>query len=170
MVPPAAPATTQRGYPPPGPDRIVGSRPSTLYRGGFVYTPVDPFANAMVVDDQTGTIAWIGGDDAASVHVDAVDAVVELEGALVTPAFVDATRTRRRPVRVCAVWTWCHPVGGAGAEPDRGRARSNQGRPVYAPNWDQGSWAERRPHTGAELDRATYGGVVYSPAWTDTRP
>ncbi|MGZ6764619.1 MAG: amidohydrolase, partial [Nocardioides sp.] len=34
---------------------------------------------------------------------------------------------------------------------------------VYAPGWDQGSWAERRPHTGAELDRASYGGVVYSP-------
>ena len=53
---------------------------STLYRGGFVYTPNDPFANAMVVDDATGTIAWIGGDDAAAGHVDAVDEVVELDG------------------------------------------------------------------------------------------
>ena len=61
---------------------------STLYRGGFVYSPVDPFANAMVVDGDT--IAWIGGDDAARVHESGVDEVVELDGALVTPAFVDA--------------------------------------------------------------------------------
>ena len=54
---------------------------STLYRGGFVYSPVDPFANAMVVDDATGSIAWIGGDDAAAVHADVVDEVVELDGA-----------------------------------------------------------------------------------------
>ena len=61
---------------------------STLYRGGFVYSPADPFANAMVVDGDT--IAWIGGDDAAAVHADGVDEVVDLDGALVTPAFVDA--------------------------------------------------------------------------------
>ncbi len=137
---------------------------STLYRGGFVYTPIDPFANAMVVDDQTGTIAWIGGDDAASVHVDAVDEVVELDGALVTPAFVDAhahtsqTGAGLRGVDLGATRSVVQALSRI-----EDAARRNQGRPVYAPNWDQGSWAERRPHTGAELDRATYGGVVYSP-------
>jgi predicted amidohydrolase YtcJ len=137
---------------------------SILYRGGFVYTPIDPFANAMVVDDQTGTIAWIGGDDAAAVHADAVDQVVELDGALVTPAFVDAhahtsqTGAGLRGVDLGATQSVVQALSRI-----EDAARRNQGRPVYAPNWDQGGWAEGRPHTGSELDRATYGGVVYSP-------
>ena len=60
---------------------------TTLYRGGFVYSPVDPFANAMVVDGTT--IAWIGGDDAARVHEDSVDEVVELDGLRLLPGLVD---------------------------------------------------------------------------------
>jgi predicted amidohydrolase YtcJ len=137
---------------------------STLYHGGFVYSPVDPFANAMVVDDATGTIAWIGGDDAAAVHADAVDEVVELDGALVTPAFVDAhahisqtgavlrgvdlTTTRSREEALSRI---------------EDGARRARGRAVYAPNWDETTWAAPELHTAAELDRAAYGGVVYSP-------
>ncbi|HEY3535144.1 MAG TPA: amidohydrolase family protein [Pedococcus sp.] len=137
---------------------------STLYRGGFVYSPVDPFANAMVVDDATGSIAWIGGDDAAAVHADVVDEVVELDGALVTPAFVDShahisqtgavlrgvdlTTTRSRDEALSRI---------------EDGARRARGRAVYAPNWDETTWADARVHTGAELDRAAYGGVVYSP-------
>jgi predicted amidohydrolase YtcJ len=137
---------------------------STLYRGGFVYTPVDPFANAMVVDEATGTIAWIGGDDAAAVHADAVDQVVELDGALVTPAFVDAhahvsqTGATLRGVDLGDTRSVAQALSRI-----EDAARAAQGRPVFAPNWDQGSWAEGRTHTAAELDRATYGGVVYSP-------
>lgn len=137
---------------------------STLYRGGFVYSPTDPFANAMVVDDATGSIAWIGGDDAAAVHGDAVDHVVELDGALVTPAFVDAhahlsqTGAGLRGVDLGTTRSVAEALSRI-----EDAARRQQGRPVYAPNWDQGAWAERRAVTGAELDRATYGGVVYSP-------
>lgn len=137
---------------------------STLYRGGFVYTPVDPFANAMVVDEATGTIAWIGGDDAAAVHADAVDQVVELDGALVTPAFVDAhahvsqTGATLRGVDLGDTRSVAQALSRI-----EDAARAAQGRPVFAPNWDQGAWAEGRTHTAAELDRATYGGVVYSP-------
>jgi hypothetical protein len=137
---------------------------STLYRGGFVYSPVDPFANAMVVDDATGTIAWIGGDDAAAVHVDAVDAVVELDGALVTPAFVDAhahTSQTGASLRGVDLGT-THSVAEALSRVEDA-ARRQQGRPVLAHGWDQERWAEARPHTAAELDRASYGGVVYSP-------
>ena len=137
---------------------------TTLYRGGFVYSPVDPFANALVVDDATGTIAWIGGDDAAAVHADAVDEVVQLDGALVTPAFVDAhahvsqTGAGLRGVDLGGTRSVLEALSRI-----EDAARTHRGRPVYAPNWDQGHWAEGRPHTAAELDRATYGGVVYSP-------
>ena len=135
---------------------------STLYRGGFVYSPADPFANAMVVDG--GTIAWIGGDDAAAVHADGVDEVVDLGGALVTPAFVDAhahlsqTGAALRGVDVSG-----RPPSAVALSRVEDAARARQGRPLYAPNWDERRWPERRSATAAELDRATYGGVVYMP-------
>jgi predicted amidohydrolase YtcJ len=62
--------------------------PATLLRGGHVYTTVDPFATAMLIID--GNIRWIGSDAGADVHRDSADEVIELDGALVTPAFVDA--------------------------------------------------------------------------------
>ena len=60
----------------------------TLLRGGPVYAPSAPGADAMLVVDDT--VAWIGPSSGASVHADSADAVVELDGALVAPAFVDA--------------------------------------------------------------------------------
>ena len=60
---------------------------STLYRGGQVRTPDHPAATALLV--RGGAVAWAGSE--ADLPVDAeVDATVDLAGALVTPAFVDA--------------------------------------------------------------------------------
>jgi len=59
-----------------------------LLTGGFVYTPADPFATAMLVAGDE--VAWVGSEGAALAMADGVDRVVELAGALVTPAFVDA--------------------------------------------------------------------------------
>lgn len=59
-----------------------------LLRGGSVYSPADPFATAMLVAGDA--IAWIGSEGAALAMADGVDEVIELEGALVVPAFVDA--------------------------------------------------------------------------------
>ncbi|MFG1760494.1 amidohydrolase [Micromonospora echinofusca] len=60
------------------------TNPSTLYRGGTLHCPADPSATALLVSD--GRISWLGVDaDAPS-----ADRVVDLDGALVTPAFVDA--------------------------------------------------------------------------------
>lgn len=61
---------------------------TTLYRGGSVYSPADPFATAMLVSGDT--VAWVGSDDAAAGHAPNADEVVDLGGALVTAAFVDA--------------------------------------------------------------------------------
>ena len=140
---------------------------STLYRGGFVYSSfaggsADPLATAMVVaGDQ---IAWVGSDDAASGLADGVDQVVDLAGALVTPTFVDAhvhtsaTGLGLRSVELTGVRSL--PEALARIED---AARKRRGRPVYAPNWDEQDWPDHRPPTALELDRATYGGVVYSP-------
>jgi predicted amidohydrolase YtcJ len=135
---------------------------STLYRGGFVRSPADPHATAMVVaNDQ---ITWIGSNEAAARHADGVDTVVELDGALVTPTFVDAhVHTSATGMGLRSVeLTDARSVANALARIEEA-ARKRQGRPVYAPNWDEDSWPEHRPPTAQELDRATYGGVVYSP-------
>lgn len=59
---------------------------STLYRHGVVHSAQDPFAEALLVVD--GVIAWLGADDTAAGMT--ADEVVDLDGALVTPGFVDA--------------------------------------------------------------------------------
>jgi len=90
--------------------------------------------------------------------------VVELDGALVTPTFVDAH------VHTSATGLGLRSVELTGAlslrqvlDRIQEAARKRAGRPVYAPNWDEQHWPEHRPPTSRELDRATYGGVVYSP-------
>ncbi|NUS12636.1 MAG: amidohydrolase family protein, partial [Streptomyces sp.] len=65
-----------------------GTPHTVMLRGGFVYSPADPFATAMVVEG--GAVAWVGGESAADSFADGVDEVVHLDGALVTPAFTDA--------------------------------------------------------------------------------
>ncbi|NEC48456.1 amidohydrolase, partial [Actinospica acidiphila] len=58
--------------------------PTVLLRRGEVHSPADPFATAMVVE--RGQVAWVGSEGAADAFADGVDEVVDLDGALVTPA------------------------------------------------------------------------------------
>ena len=134
-----------------------------LYRGGVLHSPTAPFATALVMAD--GKIAWIGSQEAAAGHADGVDTVVELDGALVTPAFVDAhvhtsaTGLALRGVDLTGVQSLHEALRRIEAA-----ARERRGRPVYAHSWDEDGWRpEHRPPSALELDRATYGGVVYCP-------
>ncbi len=61
---------------------------SILYRNGVVHSTTHPFAEALLVAD--GQVAWLGAEDAVHQVIDGADEVVDLDGALVTPAFVDA--------------------------------------------------------------------------------
>src|SRR5207245_8529680 len=72
--------------PDPGPGPAATG--TVLLRGGFVYSPADPFATAMAVEG--GSVAWVGSEGAADSFADGVDSVVRLDGALVTPVFTDA--------------------------------------------------------------------------------
>lgn len=62
--------------------------PLTLYRNGSVYSAADPFATAMLVDGDT--VAWVGSEHAATSLADSRMRLVDLEGALITPGFVDS--------------------------------------------------------------------------------
>jgi predicted amidohydrolase YtcJ len=138
----------------------------TLYRSGAVYSPADPFATALLVDG--ATVAWVGTDEAADALASEAlnradgDRLVELNGALVTPAFVDAH------VHVTETGLALDGVDVSDARSvaeilDRVEAasRRSRGRPVLGHGWDERRLAEGRPPTRAELDRAAVGGVVY---------
>ncbi|MEA5454440.1 amidohydrolase family protein [Sinomonas sp. JGH33] len=63
-------------------------RALTLYRNGSVYSTADPLASAMLVDGDT--VAWVGTEHAAESIAGAGMTIVDLDGALVTPGFVDS--------------------------------------------------------------------------------
>lgn len=142
--------------PGPGPE----SPGTVLYRGGSIYSPSDPFATAMVVSG--GVVGWLGSEEAAATQVAGVDRVVDLEGALVTPAFVDAhAHTTDTGITLTGVdLTGARSLAEALALVDAA-TRAARGRPVLGHGWDETIWPEGRPPTRAELDRASHGGLVY---------
>lgn len=74
-------------------DRNAASSPAPqapiLYRNGSVYTTVDPGASAMIIEGEQ--VVWVGSEQAADSLLDDRMTVVDLEGRLVSPAFVDSS-------------------------------------------------------------------------------
>lgn len=133
---------------------------STLYRGGSVYSPADPFATAMLVAGDT--VAWVGSDDAAAGHAPHADEVVDLDGALVTPAFVDAhAHVTETGLALTGVDLGSATSLAQALSRVEDAARRGGGRPILGHGWDERAWPEQRPPTRSELDRAAYGGAVY---------
>ncbi|WP_039738359.1 amidohydrolase family protein, partial [Saccharomonospora halophila] len=65
----------------------MSSSNTTLLVGGRIHTPQAPDATAMAITD--GTVSWVGQDrPARALHPDAD--TIDLDGAFVAPAFVDA--------------------------------------------------------------------------------
>ena len=138
-----------------------GALPTTLLRGGAVYNPAEPYATAMLTVGDT--VAWIGSEDGADLHVDAADAVIDLGGALVTPAFVDS--------HVHATSTGLALTGldlsgaASGAELlDRVAAYARSlpsDAVVLGTGWDETAWSAAVAPNAAELDRAAGGREVY---------
>ena len=138
----------------------MSSDRTVLYRGGSIYSAADPFATAMVVDG--ATVGWLGSEEAADAQIAGVDEVVDLEGALVTPAFVDAhAHATDTGIALTGVkLAGARSLGEALALVEAA-SRASRGRPVLGHGWDETAWPEGRPPTRAELDRASHGGVVY---------
>ncbi|MFI5494011.1 amidohydrolase [Actinoplanes sp. NPDC051859] len=131
--------------------------PSVLYRHGRFYSSADPRASALLVRD--GRIAWLGdvGDAPAA------DATVDLGGALVTPAFVDAhvhatdtglaadgldlSGVRSAPELLAAVAAFA-----------RTRAADAV---VHGHGWDESTWVAQTPPDADALERAAQGRRVY---------
>src|SRR3954468_6604691 len=137
---------------------------SILYRGGHVRTPDHPAASALLV--RGGAVAWIGTDDAAPGGSDGVE-VVDLDGALVTPAFVDAHvhATSTGLALTGLDLTGCPSLAEAlGRLPAFVLARPAADRAdgvLMGHGWDETGWPEGRPPTQDELDAACGGAAVY---------
>ncbi|NJC72146.1 amidohydrolase family protein [Planosporangium thailandense] len=132
--------------------------PATLYRNGRIYSASVPASTALLVTDE-GRVGWLGADDAAP----AADRVVDVGGALIAPAFVDAhvhtldtgitllgldlAGTRSREDVLDSVARYVADLPGDAV--------------VVGHGWDESGWADQRPPTAAELDRAAGGRAVY---------
>lgn len=147
---------------PPNPYRVPVS--STLYRHGVVHTSADPFAEAVLVED--GVIAWLGADDTADGFAARADQVVDLDGALVTPGFVDAhvhvleTGLALESIDLSASGG-VRSLGDALAAVGRAAAERTGDAPILGFGWDELDWPEGRAPTRAELDAAAGGAPVY---------
>ncbi|MCX4968104.1 amidohydrolase [Streptomyces sp. NBC_00654] len=136
---------------------------TVLLRGGDVHSPADPFATAMVIE--RGHVAWVGSEGAADAFASGVDDVVDLEGALVTPAFTDAhVHTTATGLALTGL-----DLSGARTLADaldlvRAFANSHPAeRVLLGHGWDAARWPERRHPSRAELDAAAGGRALYLP-------
>ena len=131
--------------------------PSVRYTNGRFYSAADPRATAMLV--RGGAIAWLG----QTADAPAAGRTVDLGGALVTPAFVDAhlhatdtglaadgldlsgTRSAREVLDAVSAFAAGRPADGV----------------VHGHGWDESRWPEQTPPVADELERAAGGRRVY---------
>lgn len=127
---------------------------TVLLRGGRIHAPSTPDATALAARD--GVITWVGQDAGAP----AAEEIVELHGAFVAPAFVDAHvhSTSAGLLRTGVDLTGC---GSLAELLERVRDRTGDGAMIWGHGWDETAWPEGRPPTRAELDEAGGGAAVY---------
>lgn len=139
------------------------NRIRTLYVNGRILGPdLLPVGQAMLVG--ASSILWVGSGADAQRHRDEARDVVDLDGGVVTAAFVDAhvhlsaTGAALRGLDLSDARSLLEALSRVEAA-----GRRNGGRPLLVQNWDDTTWPEQRAFTARELDRASYGGVVYAP-------
>ncbi|MDM4719214.1 amidohydrolase family protein [Micromonospora sp. WMMA1363] len=133
------------------------TNPSTLYRGGMLHCPADPNATALLVSG--GRIAWLGSDAEAP----AADRVVDLAGALVTPAFVDA-HVHATDTGLALSGLDVSGVRSAAGLLDAVAAFAGDlpaDAVVLGHGWDESGWPVSEPPNADELGRAAGGRRVY---------
>lgn len=143
---------------------------SILYRNGVVHSSADPFAEAILVDD--GVVAWLGAEDTAAGLAARADRVVDLDGALVAPGFVDShthvleTGLAMESVDLTAaggVTSLAAALDTLAAGARDLAATDPAGEEVLlAFGWDEQAWPERRAPRREELDAAAGGRAVYA--------
>lgn len=130
-----------------------------LYRNGSIYSPADAFATAMLVEN--GTVAWIGSESAAEALLDARMTEIDLQGALVAPAFVDSH------VHLSALGARLAGLDLSGATSAAeildlvSGAAGGSADVIHGFGWDETKFADATLPTLEELERAAPGREVY---------
>lgn len=146
---------------------------SILFHNGFIHSSSDPFAQALYVED--GVIAWIGDDDTAQSYAKRADNVIDLDGALIAPGFVDthvhlletALEDEAADVSPAAGGTSRATVLELIQAADGAHIVENQGENatpevLCATGYDDSTW-DGEPLTRADLDTQFPGRPVYVP-------
>jgi predicted amidohydrolase YtcJ len=131
---------------------------STLMWRGHVYASDDPFATAILIVD--GAVAWLGDDAGAGVHVDDVDVTIDLQGALVAPAFVDS-HVHLTATGLTLLGVDLSAAGSLGECLAMLRSAANADGIILGHGWDDSGWPEGRPPTTAEVDQAVGDRAAY---------
>ncbi len=131
-----------------------------LLRGGRILFPGSRALTALLIDE--GRIAWIGNDDEVGRLSLSGVTLTELDGALLTPGFVDA--------HVHATSTGMTLLGldlSRSHSADElldavaHEAASGSYSIILGHGWDESSWSDRRLPSARELDQASAGARVY---------
>lgn len=143
---------------------------TVLLRRGEVHSPADPFATAMVVE--RGQVAWVGSEGAADAFADGADEVVDLDGALVTPAFTDAhVHTTSTGLALTGLDLSDAPSLDAALALVRDFATARpQDKVLLGHGWDAARWPGGRPRPARNWTRRPEAARSTSPASTSTRP
>ncbi len=133
----------------------------TLLTNGSVYSPADPHATAIAIDD--GVVTWLGDDSSAASYANGADEVIDLRGKLVAPAFVDA---HIHTAQTGALLAGLDLSGTTNLTEALDRLKAFAANlpadaVIDGAGWDETKWPEGRPPTSEELDRAADGRRVY---------
>ncbi len=132
---------------------------TTLLRGGRIHSPTHPDATAMAV--RGDVIAWLGSDDVARAQFPDAD-VVDLDGAFVAPAFVDAhvhvtsTGLLRSGLDLRAATSRAHCLRLIAEH-----AAAQQDGIIWGHGWDDSGWPQPGPPSTAEIDAVVGDRPVY---------
>ncbi len=131
----------------------------TLLRNGRIHTSADPDATALAIAD--GTISWIGAEHAVPVAGEP-DRVIDLQGALVVPGFVDAhVHSTEAGLALSGLdLTNCASLAECLSRV-RGFAAANPSGVIWGHGWEDTRWPEQRPPSRLEIDDA----VGHRPAY-----
>lgn len=146
----------------PAPQHTPADKPRrrvVLYRNGSVYTAADPFASAMLVDD--GVVAWVGSEQAASSIADSSMEIVDLQGALVAPGFVDShIHLTETGIALSGLQLGHLRSAAEMLDAVAGRAAAGDGA-ILGHGWDESTWANPELPTPEQLERAAGGRPLY---------
>jgi len=121
---------------------------------------VDPDATALAITD--GFISWIGSQHAEKM-AGQPDHVVQLDGALVTPGFVDAhVHTTDAGLALIGLdLTSATSLGECLQAVKVAAGTAKPGELVWGHGWDETRWPENRPPSRAEIDLVAQGRPIY---------